>query len=570
MKKLKDFLFGDDRKLRTRAGLSALACCAFVITFLMAGPLEIFFANTMFIEYTVGEVMLPVILTGVAVFCVLFGLSFAFKGRVFNWYVSLLAGLSIAGYVQVMFMNSSVVLLDGTKIHWEHMDTTAVIGGCIWLLIIAAFFVFLAISKKIWKGVVTYICVLLSILQVVSVVSVALMSEIHSKSVVFGTNDGELSLSDKHNVIMIVADSFDGSFAQEIMETEPEYFDEFEGFTWYKNSISHYYRTFPNVAYLFSGEEYNYDIEYDEYMKNAWEGDNFFSEVQAGGYNSRVYLHQKYVNSDIDFMNEYCDNYKEAKRDIYTVGLEKQMLILSMYRTAPVAFKQYFETDTDQINSAFSLEQGAQLHTSDSIFYQKLTSKGLEVNSTASEKGTFTYYHFNGCHGPYKFDEKCLPASEKITPNQAARGALTNISEYLSQLKEQGIYEKSTIIVTADHGITGAHTELDKERTVALFYKPAGVSKGDIKEDYRPIQFSNIVPTLLKEMGLDYSAYGTPIDEVKEDEDIVRYFYMSAAAPDGSAREYELVKYEVRGDANDFNNWKLIERMPIEFPFLKG
>lgn len=570
MKKLKAYLFSDNRKTSTRAALSALACMAFVITFLLAAPLEIFFANTLFIEYTVSEVMLPVVLTGVVAFGVLFGLSFAFRGRVFNWYVSLLSGLSLAAYIQVLFMNSSVMLLDGTKVHWEHMDTAAAVGGCVWLLIIVAFFVVLRINKKIWKGVVTYICVLISILQVVSVVSVVFMSEIHEKDMVFATNDGELSLSEKHNVIVLVADSFDASFAQEVMDNNPEYFDEFEGFTWYKNTISHYFRTFPNVSYLFSGEEYNYDIEYDEYMDKAWKGNNFFSDAKEGGYSSRVYLHQKYVNPDLDFMEEYCENYKRAKRNVYSMELEKQMLILSLYRCAPVYFKPYFETDTDQINSAFALESGEQLHTSDAVFYKHLLSKGIDTDNNTAEKGTFTYYHFNGCHGPYKFDENCRFTSKKVTSSEATRGVLTNISEYLSQLKENGIYENSTIIITADHGITGKFTELDKQRVISLFYKPAGVSEGEMKEDFSPQQLSNVVPTVLKEMGLEYSTYGTPFDEVKEGDDVVRYFYMSAASEDGRVRENELLKYEVRNDANDFKNWKLIERMPITYPFLTG
>ncbi len=570
MKKLKEYFFSDDRKLGVRVGFSVLACSAFVITFLLAAPLEIFFANTLFIEYTVSEVMLPVVLSGAAAFCLLFGLSFLLRGRVFNWYVSLLSGLSLAAYIQVLFMNSSVMLLDGTKVHWEHMDTAAAVGGCVWLIIIAAFFVLLVCSKKIWKGVVTYICVLISILQVVSVVSVVFMSEIHKKDMVFATNDGQLSLSEKHNVVVLVVDSFDASFAQEVMDNSPEYFDEFEGFTWYKNTISHYFRTFPNVSYLFSGEEYNYDVEYDEYMKKAWKEKNFFSDIKAGGYNSRVYLHQKYVNPDLDFMEEYCDNYKKADRNVYSLELEKQMLILSLYRTAPVCFKPYFETDTEQINSAFALKSGEQLHTSDAYFYNCLLSEGIDTNNNTAEKGTFTYYHFNGCHGPYKFDENCQVTSKKVTSAEATRGALTNISEYLSQLKKNSIYENSTIIITADHGITGKYTELDKERTISLFYKPAGVSEGEMKEDFSPQQLSNVVPTVLKEMGLEYSSYGTPFDEVKEGYDVVRYFYMSAASEDGRVRENELLKYEVRGDANDFKNWKLIERMPIIYPFLKG
>lgn len=567
--KLKTFLFADDRKLKSRAVISFGAVLTFVMTYFLAPIIEIFVANTMFFDYTISQVMLPVGVSALVVFAVLFGLSFIMKGRLLNWYLSLLVGLSLGAYVQSIFMNSSVGVLDGTEVLWKDLAVEAVIGLAIWGFILFLLFALQQFSKKIWTYATGFLCVLLCVMQLASSVGVFFISDIDEKSNIQATRVGEFDLSDKHNVIVLAIDSFDVTFAEEVMENNPEYFDEFDGFTWYKNTTPHYSRTFPSVAYLFTGENSFYTSEYDDAMSTAWSNNGFFEDMKDAGYAIRIYAHQKYVNPDGEYLMEYLDNYNVIEPEIDYLKLEKEMLMLSLYRTAPVALKPFFETDTTQANSAYSLTNNERISLTDYAFYDRLTSEKLNKDNNSGEKGTFSYYLFKGCHAPYVFDENCKKTDEKVTVKEATRGALTNVSEYLKQLKELGIYDSSTIIVTSDHGKSGTITELDAPRVVSMFYKPAG-STGEMKESNSPQQLVNVRPTVLKEMGLDYADYGTPFDEVAEDADVTRYMYMSGASEDGSVREENLVTYEIKGDANNFENWKIIDKFPIEYPFLQG
>ncbi len=569
LKKLKTFLFADSRKLKSRVLISLGACLTFVMTYFLAPIIEIFVANTMFFDYRVSQVMITVGISAFIVFAVLFGLSFLLKGKLLNWYLSLLTGLSVGAYIQSIFMNSSVGVLDGTEVLWIDLATEAVIGLAVWGIILFIFFALEQFSKKIWTYAVGFICVLLCVMQLASSVGVFFISEIDEKSNIQATRVGEFDLSDKHNVIVLAIDSFDIDFAEEVMANDPQYFDEFDGFTWYKNTTPHYSRTFPSVAYLFTGDNSFYNAEYDDAMATAWEDNGFFEDMKEAGYAVRVYAHQKYVNPDDDYLMEYLDNYKVVEPEIDYLKLEKEMVILSLYRTAPVALKPFFETDTTQANSAYSLSNNERISLTDYAFYDRLKTEKLNKDNESGENGTFSYYLFKGCHAPYVFDENCEETDEKVTVKEATRGALTNVSEYLRQLKELGIYDNSTIIITSDHGRSGTLTELDDSRVVSMFYKPAG-AKGEMKESLSPQQLLNVRPTVLKEMGLDYKEYGTPFDEVAEDADVTRYMYMSGASSDGSVREENLVTYEIKGDANDFNNWKIIDKHHIEYPFLQG
>ena len=568
-KKLKTFLFADSRKLKSRALISLGACLTFVMTYFLAPVIEIFVANTMFFDYTVSQVMLTIGVSAVIVFAVLFGLSFLLKGRLLNWYLSLLVGLSVGAYIQSVFMDSSVGVLDGTEVLWVDLATQAVIGLGVWGVILFIFFAVEQFSKKIWTYFVGFLCVLLCVMQLASSVGVFFISEIDEKSTIAPTREGEFDLSDKHNVIVLAVDSFDIIFAEEVMENSPEYFDEFDGFTWYKNTTPHYSRTFPSVAYLFTGDNTFYTNDYDTAMEKAWDNNGFFEDIKDAGYAIRVYAYQKYVNPDGEYLLEYVDNYKEIKPEINYPKLEKELMKLSLYRTAPVALKPFFETDTTAANSAYSVANNKALSLTDCNFYGRLKNEKLSTDNETGEKGTFSYYLFRGCHAPYVFDENCLKTDEKVGVKEATRGALTNISEYLKQLKDLGIYDSSTIIITSDHGVSGKYTELSDPRVVSMFYKPAG-SKGELKESMSPQQLLNVRPTVLKEMGIDYKAYGTPFDEVAEDADVTRYAYISGASEDGSIREENLLTYEIKGDANDFSNWKLIDKSPIEYPFLQG
>ncbi len=568
--KTKEYLFADDRKLRSRALFGAFASFVFVLNFFIYGPVDIYFGNSRHLVYSLSEFLLPVILGGAVGFFLCFGLSLILRGRAYNWYVTFLGGLSFASFLQVMFLNSSVVLLDGNMVHWEHYAGSALFGLAVWVGVLLVLFALHRFAKNAWKNTMTFLCVLVCFVQVVSIVSGAFIGEIDPKSPIMATSEGELDFSAKHNVVVISVDSFDIRYTEEVMQNSPEYFEEFDGFTWYKNTMSHNSRTYPNIAVILTGKECLYDKPCDEYMAEAWKDNKFLEDIKSAGYDSRLYIDATYVSKDLEYISEYTSNYIETDRAVDYLKLEKNILGLSIYRSFPVALKPFFETDTSKLNSAMGSDEYELCTKKDSDYYRRLTEEGINLNAEKGEKGTFTYFHFDGCHAPYTFDKNCISTSRNLTIKDAARGVLTNISELLNQFKKLGIYDSSDIIITTDHGYAGNETELSRERVATLFYKPAG-ARGEIKEDNSPQQLMNIRPTVMKAMGIkNYRDYGTPFDEVSKDADVKRYFYMSAANENGSVREYELVTYEVVGDANDFSNWKKIDRRPIEYPFLKG
>ena len=98
--------------------------------------------------------------------------------------------------------------------------------------------------------------------------------------------------------------------------------------------------------------------------------------------------------------------------------------------------------------------------------------------------------------------------------------------------------------------------------------KPQGEVKGaPLQYNSAPLTQANIQASILKELGLDYEAYGQAADEVPEDAQITRYFYMSGSDPTKIKRDYNLVTYKIDGNVNDFDSWSIVSKERIKHPF---
>ena len=48
---------------------------------------------------------------------------------------------------------------------------------------------------------------------------------------------------------------------------------------------------------------------------------------------------------------------------------------------------------------------------------------------------------------------------------------------------------------------------------------------------------------------------------------MVRYFWMCGTDPLKTRRDVNLITYEIRGDANNFKNWTIVSKEPIQYPY---
>ena len=80
------------------------------------------------------------------------------------------------------------------------------------------------------------------------------------------------------------------------------------------------------------------------------------------------------------------------------------------------------------------------------------------------------------------------------------------VAAYLDELKAQGLYDSSTIIITSDHG--------DKENSMQVLYfiKEAGVTREKMAVSSAPITHIEFQGTILKSIGADTNGRTTIYD----------------------------------------------------------
>ena len=126
----------------------------------------------------------------------------------------------------------------------------------------------------------------------------------------------------------------------------------------------------------------------------------------------------------------------------------------------------------------------------------------------------FALYHLKGAHGPYTMNENAQAVPEgSVGLKQQIHGSMKIISEFISEMKEKDLYDRSTIIITADHG------------GVALYQNPAVfVKRADehhpLQTNTAPLTFRNlratIAASLIRDPGEGYGEGMFDVDEAAE------------------------------------------------------
>ena len=126
-------------------------------------------------------------------------------------------------------------------------------------------------------------------------------------------------------------------------------------------------------------------------------------------------------------------------------------------------------------------------------------------------------------------------------------------------MKQLGIYDNSTIIITADHGFSNPSDDLSLPNAAAclMLVKPAGEDGNKpIETSYAPVCHDDLFGTCLSALkSQNYKDYNDGIFSIKEDENRARIYNHSALISDEDG-EIALVEYEVKGDARNRESYK--------------
>lgn len=386
--------------------------------------------------------------------------------------------------------------------------------------------------------------------------------------------ENAMSLSDDENIVVFLVDRLDGTYMDELLEKYPELNEKLDGFTFYQNNVSHTTNTFPSVVQMLTGEQYD-GREWPEFMRSAWDENCVPAQLKKAGYDINIIPDSITTVSTPRLIEDFCDNiryYNSVEKNRFGDGGVVYVLSkLSLARMLPNKFKgtvaaglganvsRHFvkaagEERADRVLPSMNPE-------TDMRFYNYMSRNRLRADNMNK---TFSFIHLSGAHNNSKeLAELYEPLKEKLDHINTTRGDFEILFDYFDQLRELGIYDKTTVIIVGDHGrppneTDSVHKKLKGAITTALLIKPAGDHHGKLAFDrYSELSNDNFPASILEFAGLDHSAYGNSYsDIIKNDLHPDRYFQSVKFVNYGSLKY--TARYRITGDARDFDNWEML------------
>ena len=564
--------------MKKKPFLTALLCVLLPgLTMLFFAPMEVILANAGEFFFPFANVWWFQLLVVLAAALIAAGLLCLLPARAGLVLAAGALGVGVAAYVQTYpFMNGLMPSLTGRAIDITASGIT--VNLVIWLLIIAAAVLTVLFTvKKHRAAAETALCAaagILIVMQLVGLVSSVMNSsaepaEERQDHVL--SAQGQFELGSGENVIVFVMDTADGVWAREMLERWPELKETLSGWTWYPNATSRYNRTYPSLTYILTGTECHFDKPVPAYVDEAFtSGIGFLKNLSAAGVDTRI------LTPDPDLISDIADPYiaNAVNYDygdfgnLYLPRLEKVLLRIGIYKCAPYLLKNYGLYDMNYVNTAsFRIHNDPETKYGnyDYEFHDKLLRKGLSVSDSYTK--AFRFYHTAGTHIGVFWGADLIPDPNRVgTGDYAAalRGCFRNVEEYIARLKDLGLYDRATIIVTADHGSNfGVPAGQPLERTTSavpiMMVKYAGADLSrPLEENKAPVSQDELFATVEQALSAGPSGLGSgrTFKDFTEGEARER-LYDFIAYRDHLAGEIAVREYVVDGDAEDIANYHL-------------
>ena len=425
-------------------------------------PLDLYFTNKTEFWYNSATLSAQLFrMFGYAVPAVLlvYLVSRLISRKLYNGVLFITLTAFICSYIQGNFRIANLPAMDGRAIDWSVFGTENIITLIIWIIVTGLLVtVYRFVKAKGFKSVAEVVSCVLLVVCTISLISSYMGSRHIVKESEFVTStDHELDVSDTENFYILVLDALDADTYRTVSESHPEYQEWFSDFTFFPNTTSLYPFTSHAIPHILSGIVYENERDFTEFATDALDQSPFLNTLEKQGYHMGIYEPDLIYGGDQlkRFDNIQTDNIHlnpEAKNTFV-----KEQMKMVLFKYLPYYFKKYIDCDTN----IFTSMKGSNPFTPyNRDFYLDLQNG--EVKHIHDKN--FRFYHVEGAHVPFKYDADVnyIPY-EQGSYEQNIEASMKVADTFLKKLKDAGVYEKSTIIIMADHGYqAGSESNLDR------------------------------------------------------------------------------------------------------------
>ena len=402
----------------------------------------------------------------------------------------------ICSYVQQMFLNGGMGRMEGNKQVWD--KSLVMSNFAIWI-VMAVFLAAIAWFTRNNRKVISYIALFLSGIQLLTFVTLLLTSGVFSKTSEQLVEDRKFVMASDENIAIFILDAYDVQMLDMVLDTDENYLEPLKDFTYYDRMTSRYSATDGSLPYLLTGRIAEEEKEYNDIYRKS----NFLLGIKDEGYEINILTEAGYVQP---FEDGVVDN---LTNDYYCVldcdKAVSQMTNCVRYRCSPYVLKSRYYYENYYLTNIID-DTNVYLFGTDADFYSDLMTDVLTVDEDVH--GMMHIYHLYGAHSPYYLAEN---ASLDYNSNPIAqwKGCLRIVYDYLVELRDKGLYDSTSVIIMADHGLNRSQRDAMDERNIEVsedsnpifFVKRAGESHDELVIDDREIShddFFEIVDEMVR------------------------------------------------------------------------
>lgn len=544
-----------------------------LVVFVVA-PLDIFGSNYAELDFSLKNFAFFLIL-GAVLTVLLFGLlMFLLPRKAYRCVFAFTLATAALFIIQQNFLNFGMNSLPGDKLPGEIPSAgEIIIDLLVWIVVYAgAFFLAIWVNIKGDKGdVIKTVSFIVSFALLASQITSPIFIVINSNSkfetnilkgsgkkekTTINTERGFNEIAQKNNVFYFCIDRFDEEYAEKAYASDREIFSELTGFTWYRDNVSNYGHTFPAVANMLTQKKYDINERRAVFLDKVYKGgDTPLDKLNENGYAVNIYTVKYYAFTDARHLPQYVGNLAKATEESnerISFALSAQLAGFSLYRAAPLVFKQFFDTgSTSDVNGIVNKKGDDDYEEWIGTNSQAETLAKNAITVGDSEK-KFAFIHYDGMH------DVLQPSNPFLTSILSRNIGVVN--SFIKALKENGLYKDSTIIITGDHSrpVNDISGVLDKSgkgqpRRTALFVKAAGSDEGFAVSE-APTSHEDIWATIFRSENIGYEGSGVAVNLISEGQSRERIYTWHTYAT-GSLDEYV---YKINGKASVIGNWEEI------------
>ena len=361
-------------------------------------------------------------------------------------------------YLEGNFLSRGYPLLTGDSIDWTVLLGKGILSTLVWLGIFAASFLLYRYKKNLFRTISFLLPAFILSIELVTLLTVALMqgSRVTKDSeTCYFSSEHLYDFSEKKNIIVIVLDSFEGPrFESLLPELNQDPAASFPGFTFYPDTTGVGEYTVPSMTKLLTGSLFPVNVAQEDAFSQGFASAQIYGNLQNSGFISRLYTFDTFAVPSAIGKVENVKILSSDPQGGLRVTMTKQFFKLVCYRYMPHFMKRFFMRYGlvfDQEEAAFS----DQYYANDLALWKLLDEKGVHAEG---DTPLYALYHFNGMHSPYRMtrNKEYAAYTDDIPEEDRAKeqgfASLLMVLQFLDQLKQNGLYDTSAIIITADHG----------------------------------------------------------------------------------------------------------------------